>query len=250
MKPTSTRGFSNPETAALGRLPFDSPFGIFFAAVSYFGFHGLEIKIDSQSPVKSALGGSSTALVALRGALHSLAASDRNSPISKRAVLHQAYHLEDGISGGNCGIQDQAAAVYGGVHLWKWHFGQPDAPLTGHSLLDERGRGELGQHLLVAYSGRSHVAASTAFFLREEMAVRRQITPEALDPVTEEMVTAAENADCGGRFAGAGAGGSVWALGSRKNIETLREKWREMLLPIQEAHILETGIDGRGVRRE
>jgi D-glycero-alpha-D-manno-heptose-7-phosphate kinase len=64
-----SKGFSQSETASADHLPFDSPFGLFFAAVSYFGFHGLEVKIDSQSPVKSALGGSSTALVALVGAL-------------------------------------------------------------------------------------------------------------------------------------------------------------------------------------
>ena len=52
-----SRGFSHAEEASADRLPFDSPFGLFFAAVSYFGFHGLEVEIDSQSPIKSALGG-------------------------------------------------------------------------------------------------------------------------------------------------------------------------------------------------
>lgn len=285
----SSRGFSHGETASLDQLPFDSPFGLFFAAVSYFGFHGLEVKIDSQSPVKSALGGSSTALVALLGALGEVAVLHDNRSLSRKELLHLAYHLEDGISGGNCGIQDQAVAVYGGVHLWKWHFGHLAEPMTRTSLLDEEGRKALSNHILVAYSGKSHVAAQTnhqwvndflsgktrsgwikanaavhsfaraiqardwdraAFFLREEMALRREMTPEALDDMTGKLVSAAEKADCGGRFAGAGAGGSVWALGRKANVTALRQKWQELLAPIKEAQILDAGIDPEGVRRE
>ena len=157
----SSRGFSRTETAFSDRLPFDSPFGLFFAAVSYFGVHGLEIEIDSHSPVKSALGGSSTALVALLGALREAATPRDRRTLGGEEILHLAYHLEDSISGGNCGIQDQAAAVYGGVHLWKWHFGQAAKPLTGISLLDGKDREALSNHILVAYSGKSHVAAQT-----------------------------------------------------------------------------------------
>ncbi len=286
----SSRGFSHTETGVADGLPFDTPFGLFFAAVSHYGFHGLEIRIESQSPVKSALGGSSTALVALLGALNRLdGVSHNKTGPSRDRVLHLAYHLEDAVGGGNCGIQDQAAAVYGGVHLWEWHFGRPHEPFKRTSLLDEKGRQALSKHILVAYSGKSHVAASTnrkwvkdflsgrtragwikandsvhafaeavrskdwdraAFFLREEMAVRREITPEALDPVTEKMVGAAEEAGCGGRFAGAGAGGSVWALGSRENIEALGGKWRRMLASIEDARMLDGAIDGAGMRLE
>ena len=284
-----SRGFSHAETAAKNHLPFDSPFGIFFAAVSYFGVHGLEVKIDSQSPVKSALGGSSTALVALLGALREVAVLQGHRALSGKEILHLAYHLEDGISGGNCGIQDQAAAVYGGVHLWKWHFGRLLEPMTRISLLDKGGQEALSNRILVAYSGKSHVAAQTnqqwvndflsgktrsgwikaneavhsfaravqsgdwdraAFFLREEMAFRREMTPEALDDVTERLVAAAERAGCGGRFSGAGAGGSVWALGNKANIALLRRKWQELLAPIKDAQILDAGIDAEGMRRE
>ncbi len=285
----SSRGFSHTEKAFSDRLPFDSPFGLFFAAVSYFGFHGLEIGIDSQSPVKSALGGSSTALAALLFALQEVGKLSNRRARSREEILHLAYHLEDGISGGNCGIQDQAAAVYGGVHLWQWHFGRASEPLTRISLLDKDGQNRLSNHILVAYSGKSHVAAQTnrkwvvdflsgktrsgwiranesvrsfaralesedwdraAHFLREEMAVRREITPEALDPVTEKMIRLAEGAGCGGRFAGAGAGGSVWALGKRENIKTLEHQWQKLLAPMETAQILDAGIDSEGMRLE
>jgi len=83
-----------------------------------------------------------------------------------------------------------------------------------------------------------------------EMALRREITPEALDPVTDKMITLAENAGCGGRFAGAGAGGSVWALGKNGNINALKSQWQELLEPIAAAKILDAGIDAEGIRLE
>ena len=61
----SSLGFPEGKVFSADRLPFVPPFGIFLAAVSYYGLHGIEISIESQAPVQSALGGSSTALVAL-----------------------------------------------------------------------------------------------------------------------------------------------------------------------------------------
>ena len=49
----SSEGFPRGESYTKEQLPFDSPFGLFFAAVSHFGFHGLEVHIRSQSPVKN-----------------------------------------------------------------------------------------------------------------------------------------------------------------------------------------------------
>ena len=123
-----SRGFRESRRCHADQLSFMPPFGLFFAAVSYFGFHGLEVKITSASPVKSALGGSSTALVGLTAALNCVSSALGRPKLSKKEILHLTYHLEDGISGGNCGIQDQAAAVYGGVHQWEWRFGKQDAP--------------------------------------------------------------------------------------------------------------------------
>jgi len=183
------------------------------------------VRINSKSPVRSALGGSSTAIVALIKALSKVAVSLGNKGCTKKEILHLAYHLEDGISGGNCGIQDQAAAVYGGVHQWEWRYGNRTAPLQKNSLLDGEGRKRLSKRLLVAYSGKSHTSSLTnhqwikdflsgktrpgwvkaneivrqfgeavkawewnraASLLREEMSIRREITPEALYSLHKE----------------------------------------------------------------
>ncbi|MDY6971090.1 MAG: galactokinase [Thermodesulfobacteriota bacterium] len=283
----SSRGFPRGEAFRVDRLPFDSPFGLFFAAISYFGFHGLEVHINSQSPVKSALGGSSTAVVALIKALTKASIRSGGKRLSKSQILSLAYHLEDGISGGNCGLQDQAAAVYGGVHQWRWRYGRGNALVERHSLLDRKGQKELTLRLLVAYSGKGHSSSrinrnwlkdflsgrtrpewvkvntiihqlalaikgqdwnGAARLLREEMGLRREITPQALIPITAKLVDQAERTGCGARFAGAGAGGSLWALGELEDIQELRKIWLKTLKPVKGARILDCQVDPSGAR--
>ena len=131
----ASTGFARSQTAPMDRLPLNSPFGLFFAAVLFFGFHGVEVRIDSRSPVRSALGGSSTALVALIKALSKVSLTLGGKGLSRREILHLGYHLEDAVAGGNCGMQDQAAAVYGGVNQWEWCYGNRSAPFRRKSLL-------------------------------------------------------------------------------------------------------------------
>lgn len=283
----SSEGFSRREVHPFRTLPFDSPFRIFFAAVSCFGFHGVEVQIRSDSPVKSALGGSSTALVALVKALSKVEALRGGKEMTAGEVLHLAYHLEDAVSSGKCGIQDQAAAAYGGAHLWEWHYGRRGSLFSRTALADAKTRRELSDRILVAYSGKSHVSSRmnrawiegflsgrtragwikanetvrglakamregdwnrAARLLREEMAVRREITPDALIPITAKLIDRAEAEGCGARFTGAGGGGAVWALGSLPRIERLRKIWSSSLHPIPGARLLECRIDPQGVR--
>jgi len=283
----SSRGF-RPEGLAreAGSLPFDPPLGLFFAAVERFGFQGVEVRIASESPVRSALGGSSTALTALLLALSRLGTRLGRPPMSPRDLLLLGYHLEDGVSGGFCGMQDQAAAVYGGVNLWHWRYGGPGTPYRREPLLSRRDCGRLSECILVADSGLSHdsgrvnrgwvetflagrnrdgwVEANRAVLrlgaalkardwegaagcLREEMAIRRDITPDALIPETRRLIEAAEAEGCGARFAGAGSGGAVWAIGDRVRIQALRMRWAGMVSSIRGAKILSCGIDPGGV---
>jgi D-glycero-alpha-D-manno-heptose-7-phosphate kinase len=282
-----SEGFSQGGEYPLERLPFNAPFGLFFAAISYFGLHGLQVGIRSDSPVQSALGGSSTALVALIKALSKVSALLGQKKLSGREILHLGYHMEDGISGGNCGIQDQAAAVYGGVNRWRWRYGNRNFIYERERLLDRDGQRELSRRILVVFSGKSHVSKRTnlswindflsgktragwikandivnrfagalqerdwreaARSLRDEMAIRREITPDALIPITEKLIDQAESKDCGARFAGAGAGGSIWALGEVDRIRDLRKTWEIALAPIRGAKILDCAIDPLGVR--
>ena len=283
----SSEGFSKDEDAPYESLPFDKAFGLFFAAVSYFGFHGLEIRIRSDSPVKSALGGSSTALIALIKALSKIDRFLGAKALSRREILHLGYHLEDAVSPGKCGIQDQAAAVYGGINQWIWQFGNRTEPFEKRPLMTRRGQKAFSKRILVAYSGKSHVSSRinrlwlndflsgktrtgwleankivekfagaitreewsrAAALLRREMAVRRKITPDAMIPLTAELLEQAESAGCGARFTGAGGGGSLWALGNLDSINRLREIWTKTLEPVRGARMLECDVDPAGVR--
>jgi len=282
-------GFSLSEIFPADRLPFDTRFGLFFAAVSYFGLHGIEVRIDSQSPVRSAMGGSSTALVALIKALCVAVGGTRGRPLSRGEILYLGYHLEDGVSGGNCGIQDQAAAVYGGVQEWEWRYGHGKSVFKRRPLLDRKGQQALSRRLLVAYTGKPHTALKinrqwirdfvsgrtragwlkvnetvrsfgaavaakdwdqAARLIREEMAVRREITPEALTPLSRELIEKAEDGGCGARFTGAGAGGSLWAIGDVERIDNLRSVWERRLAGVKGARLLNCAIDPSGVIEE
>lgn len=282
----SSEGFTRDEAFLIDNLPFNSPFGPFFGAISWFGFHGLKIRITSQSPVRSALGGSSTALVALVKALSILSHRLGGRLMQARDILHLAYHLEDAMAGGYCGMQDHAAAVYGGVNQWNWYYGDPKAPFKRTRLLDRKGQQEFSRRLLVAYSGKQHVSSHinrkwikdflsghtrkewikvnevvqclaqsikardwgrTVSLLREEMALRREFTPESLIPITDKLVAQAEAEACGARFAGAGKGGTMWAFGELEAIERLKQKWESTLLPMKGARILDCAVDPQGV---
>jgi D-glycero-alpha-D-manno-heptose-7-phosphate kinase len=283
----SSDGFLQDESSPLASVPLHTRFGLFFAAVSHFGFHGLAIHIQSDSPVKAALGGSSTALIALIKALSKLRGLLGGKPLSTREILHLGYHLEDGVSLGACGVQDQAAAAFGGVNLWTWRYSRTGIPYERKALLDGNGQKELSKRFLLAYSGKSHVSLSTnrswlldflsgktrtgwievneivkalakaleenawgkaARLLREETALRRKITPDAFIPETRELVTQAEKLGCGARFAGAGAGGSVWAVGDRERIDCLRPRWETTLRSVRSASLLPCRIESVGVR--
>ena len=282
----SSEGFSHEEDYSVEDMPFNTAFGLLFAAVAYFKMHGLSVHIRSGCPVKSALGGSSTALVALIKALSKLKEASGKRGMTSEEILRVGYHLEDGINGGHCGIQDQAAAVYGGVNYWSWDFSMGTSFGERKSLL-EKNMQDLSERLLVAYSGSSHVSANinrswVADFLsgdtrsgwimaneavkgfgealenndwknavnqlKAEMLIRREITPDALIPVTEKLIDMAEMNSCGARFAGAGGGGSLWALGEPDKISELRKIWDKYLEPVKDACILDCTVDTSGVR--
>lgn len=283
----ASEGFGHSEEAPFEALPFDSPFGLFFAAASYFGFHGFQAQISSDSPVKSALGGSSTALVAFIKALSRASERLGGKRLSSREILHLGYHLEDGVAAGKCGIQDQAAAVYGGVNLWTWHFGDRYSVFERQPLLDRNAQKGMSEHIVLAYSGKSHVSArinrswihdflssktragwieanevvkrlgkairgrrwgQAAGLLREEMKIRKGITPDALTPLTQHLIDQAEQGGCGARFTGAGGGGCVWAVGEKGPVAELKRMWKASLSSVRGGSILDCSIDPEGVR--
>ena len=150
----ASRGFE-PASFDLDEAPFDHPLGLMFAIAACFGADGVSIEIDSRSPPRSALGGSSVAAVALVGAFSKLAAlGGAGKPLDRLRCALLAQRVEAAVAGVACGLQDQLAAAYGGVNGWYWDYGRTGPPFRRRRL------DSLGAHrnpaagLLVAYAGR------------------------------------------------------------------------------------------------
>ncbi len=282
----SSKGFRNKQILSTEDLAPRGSFKSYIAAIKYFGMDGMEVHIDSRAPVKSALGGSSTALVATLKALSKALVYLHQPPLSRHQILMLAYHLEDAMSGGGCGLQDQAAATFGGANQWLWRHSRPGSPFVRRALLKKEGLENLSNRLLVAFSGKTHSSArinkkwindflsgktlagwikvnqtvhkfadaltaqdwnECARCLREEMTIRKEITPEAILPITSTLIQMAEQAGCGARFSGAGAGGAVWAIGEASRIKRLKDAWGRTLAQVPRAHLLECKADHQGV---
>lgn len=282
----SSTGFDDAEFAA-DTAPFDHPLGLMFATAAYFNAQGVHIEIDSQSPIRSALGGSSVAVVALVAALSNLmAGGEADRGFNRRATALLAYQIEQSVASVPCGIQDQLAAAYGGVNVWHLQ-GHPDRPVFRRkTVIKKHAHRALERHMLVAYCGKPHLSADinsrwvkqflagryrdlwaeiivctrrfvaaladhdftrAARLMNNETAVRKKMTPDVLDRLGHNLAETAMQHDCGARFTGAGGGGCVWALGEIENIDILKPLWEETLSSKDEARLLDVAIDSKGV---
>ena len=282
----SSRGFKTAQFPA-DAAPFNHPMGLMFATATFFNAEGIHIDIESQSPPRSALGGSSAAAVALVAALLRLKApAVSGSGSNRRSVALLAYHLEQSTAGVPCGFQDQLAAAYGGVNLWNWQTDPDRSVFRRKIVVKKNGHKELTRHLLLAYCGKPHVSKDingrwvkqflsgknrhlwadvitstrqftkalagknykkAALHMNRETGIRRKMTPDVLDKVGKKLVKIALQNDCGVRFTGAGGGGCLWALGEIENIDRLRPLWQKSLSSRKEACLLDVGIDSKGV---
>jgi len=270
-----------------GRAPYSHRLGLMFALADFFRAAGVHIRIHSDSPPRSALGGSSVAACALAAALD--AAGRRGRPegaMSPRSVALLTHAVEESVAGVPCGYQDQLAAVYGGVHAWYW-VPLPRAAVFQRKRAVPIGRhAELGRHLLVAYGGIPHVSADVngrwvrqfvagrsravweemvglthrfvealsrgdygqaAECMHRETGLRCRLTPEVLDDLGRTLAAAARRAACGARFTGAGGGGCLWAIGEAQDIARLRPRWQEILARRSGARLLPVEVARQGL---
>ena len=282
----SSRGFEEARFPA-DRAPFKHPLGLMFATAAYFQAEGVHVHIDSSSPPRGALGGSSAAAVALAAAFSSLTGAQGKGPIiSPRALALMAHQIEQAVAGVPCGLQDQLAAAYGGVNLWHWQAEPEKAIFRKEAAVQKKAFKALEQRLLLAYCGKPHVSKDingrwvrqflegrhrkgweriisftrqfasalgrgdyrlAADCMNREVDVRTQMTPDVLDSMGKKLVHLAVKNHCGARFTGAGAGGCIWALGDAENIDRLRPLWEKALSARRQACLLNAAIDPQGV---
>jgi D-glycero-alpha-D-manno-heptose-7-phosphate kinase len=286
MVKVSSKGFESA-VYPKDRLPFDHPLGLMFAIAAYFQTDGVHIAVESASPPKSALGGSSVASVALIGAfsmaLHKIGVCRQ---LYRREIAILAHELEQSVAGIPCGLQDQLAAAYGGVNAWFWHGRVKEAVFEKDEVVKKSGYPDLEKRLLLAYCGIPHesrdinqrwvrqflsgedrtpwaeIVRRTQLFIEalkkqryedavehmnQETRIRREMTPDVLEDIGEELAAAAQENQCGFRFTGAGGGGCVWALGDAGNIDNLKNVWEKVLSKRDAARLLEAKIDSEGL---
>lgn len=282
----SSKGFESAEFP-LNRAPYAHPLGLMFAIAVYFNASNIHVQIESQSPPRSALGGSSAAAVALIAAFSKLMReSASEKPLTRSQIAILAHGLEESVAGVPCGLQDQLAAVYGGVNTWIWPL-NIEAPQFRKKMVSPKAtHRRLEKQMLLAYCGKPHESSNingrwVAQFLdgkyrdswakivfcthqfvdafgkqnmkkavemmNQETSIRQKMTPDVLDRVGHQLVKAAVSGRCGARFTGAGGGGCIWALGDVKHIDSLRPMWEEILSSEKGGRLLDLKIDSQGL---
>ena len=157
----SSKGFKEAQFPA-DAAPFDHPMGLMFATAAYFNASGIHIEINSQSPPRSALGGSSVAAVALVAAFTKLLQPERSGHgLDRRSIALTAFQIEQSVAGVPCGIQDQLAAAYGGVNIWHWPAMPKQAVFKRQCAVRKGAYKTFERHLLIAYGGRPHASGIT-----------------------------------------------------------------------------------------
>jgi hypothetical protein len=131
-------------------LPITGPFGLVFAIVAYFGVAGIHITIGSESPPQSGLGGSGAIADAIIGAIRRALSMKNDVPENLHEIVLLAHHIEDS-SYANTGLEDQAAAAYGGIQLWEWKYGDC-LDYSGQELAMDSS--ELEKYIALAYTGK------------------------------------------------------------------------------------------------
>jgi D-glycero-alpha-D-manno-heptose-7-phosphate kinase len=281
----TSKGFKGAEYL-LDKTPFDHPLGLIFAIAAYFRAEGIHIDIDSSSPPRSALGGSSAAAVALVGAFSKVKEKKGETPISRKNIAFLSQTIEASVAGVPCGFQDQLAAVYGGANVWYWPGDYQLPDFKKKTIIPKQYLPKFEQHLLLAYCGIPHesknvnkkwvnqflsgkhhglwaeIIVCTQKFadalmkkdintacqqMNKETAIRRKMTPEVLDEIGKALVESAKKTNCGARFTGAGGGGCIWALGRVEDIDKLKGTWESILSTRKDARLLSTKIDSQGL---
>ncbi|MGM0453176.1 MAG: galactokinase [Thermodesulfobacteriota bacterium] len=281
----SSRGFESAEFA-LDDASFDHPMGLMFAIAAYFRIDGIHIQIESASPPKSALGGSSAAAVSLVAAYSKLLEKTGQRPVTFDQIPLLAHAIEESIAGVPCGLQDHLAAVYGGVNAWYWKGRAGPALYARQTLLEPYDAGFFNDRMVVAYCGVPHeskdvngiwirrfidgthrrpwidIANITAEYIdafargdlpsavsamNRETDIRRELTPQVLDDTGEKFVAAARQHNCGARFTGAGGGGCIWAFGDVDAMAAVKAAWQKIADAHEQAAVLEVGVDMKGL---
>ncbi|MCP3927334.1 MAG: galactokinase [Desulfobacterales bacterium] len=282
----SSRGFETV-TFETDKAPFTHPMGMMFAIATHFGANGVHIDIESSSPPKSGLGGSSVAGVAITAALMRLRNPERliDDEFRKEAAII-AHNIENSTLGVPCGTQDQLAAAFGGIN--SWNFNIKDL-FTQRKIFNSDKAKEFSKNIAIAYCGEPHESVdingrwvkeflngnergswikiaqlansfteavkqydikNAVDLMKEEVDLRISMTPDVFDQTGQKLLSKSLENNCAARFTGAGGGGCIWALGEEKDIKNVKESWQRIIEKKKNAKLLEAVIDTEGIVEE
>ncbi|MCP3901590.1 MAG: galactokinase [Desulfobacteraceae bacterium] len=199
----SSKGFESAQFKT-HKAPYDHPLGLMFAITDYFNFDGVHIHIESSSPPRSALGGSSAASVAIVAAclvLENIANGiDSKKNIDAQKAAWIAHYIESSVAGVPCGMQDQLAAAFGGVNQWFWKLNQAGQPTFIQKPLfkDAKDVIKLNENILVAYCGIPHVSSEVnKKWVNQFICGENRDKFEKIITLTDQFISALQDKDFG-----------------------------------------------------
>ena len=266
----------------LEQVDFRSSFGLLLAICSRYQCDGFTLDIDCTVPPRNGLGGSGAIAAAFIYAITECRGHRQSLP----DVAMSVHDIEEGLRYSHCGLQDQCASIYGGVHQWAWHYGRA-TPFTRTTLMGVGDYAQISNRLLVAYLGRGHGSdinqqqvdslydprtrskwfeindnteraarhieksewGALADCINTENQIRLSVVPERLAVEAEPLYRSALSLSAGFGIAGAGAGGCVFAfLEDPAKLDDLADIWAGILQSIDDSKIfLRPGISCNGV---
>jgi D-glycero-alpha-D-manno-heptose-7-phosphate kinase len=154
------------------------------AARKYLGVDAntaFSVNIFSDVPTGCSTGTSASVTVALLAALDALS----SSRLSRYELAMAAYHVEAKLLGRECGVQDQLAAVYGGVNFIDIHAFP--AAMVHAIIMPQDVQWELESRLVLVFVGQSHNSSDV-----HQQVIRRLSEHKSSDVPLERLRATAE----------------------------------------------------------
>jgi D-glycero-alpha-D-manno-heptose-7-phosphate kinase len=266
---------------------FNDRFGLITSIIKYLGVDGFALRLSYDAPNRSGLGGSGVVAVTVLAALNAVLPETGRATFSREEMALMTHAVEDGLRYSHTGLQDQCAALFGGINLWEWYYDVLDVHFSRLPLQSQDTIAGVDERLLIAYIGQPHDSSSVnaeqvdgllngrfrehwlhinsmtkaAFSSLEnadwpalvatingETALRSEIAPSRITPLGKVLQSLAHKSEASFAAAGAGNGGCVWSLSpTPEAADSLQAEWSLAMAEIPDACILEMAVDQEGL---
>lgn len=266
---------------------FNDRFGLITSIIKYLGVDGFALELSYDAPNRSGLGGSGVVAVAVLAAINAILPEAGVAAFTKQEMALITHAVEDGLRYSHTGLQDQCAALFGGINFWEWNYDVLDThfsrlPIDSQEIIDA-----VSDRLVIAYIGVPHYSSrvnaeqvegllngrflehwlrinrltraalssldnagwpALISIINGETALRSEIAPSRITPLGEVLQALAHGSEASFAAAGAGNGGCVWSLcPAPEAADSLKGAWSQAIARTTDAFILEATIDQKGL---